>query len=218
MDGALPTTHAERDTRLHVAAEASDDGPTSPHPGRPPTPDRPRRGPLVRRALIRPTKRAAGAEVLRTAVVAVSVTAVLGIALELALAGHWRTPVQVLPWLAVTATSLANVLLLTATRVGRLGAVRALAGGSALLGVLGVVEHLVANRDVVARLDPQGSAAGQVWEALRGPVPVLAAAVVALPATLTVVATLGHPLAALPPNDWTTQPIPAVTATVEVAR
>jgi hypothetical protein len=147
---------------------------------------------------------------LRTAVLAVSASAVVGTALQLALVEHWRTPVQLLPWAALAAASLANVVLLTATGAQRLRAVRALAGCSVLVGGLGVLEHLAANRDVMELVDPQSSAAGVLWDALRGPFPVPAAAVVVLPAVLTLVATLGHPLAVAARSRAATEPIMAV--------
>ena len=130
---------------------------------------------------------------LRSAMLAVAVLAAAGTAVELALIGHWDSPIMVVPWLVLGGGAVAARTVATAHRRAPLRVVRAFALVAGIAAWWGVVEHLTTNARFVQELHPAWSRLAVLWAAVRGGVPGLAPLAVALPALLAAAATLGHP-------------------------
>ena len=103
-------------------------------------------------------------QLLRRGILAVGFVGALGTMLELALARHWKSPVQLLPWvfLGVVAWTLAAVWLRPTRPVVR--SARAIAVVAAGVGMFGVFEHVKANYDAA----PLDAVFGPKWDATSG--------------------------------------------------
>lgn len=116
-----------------------------------------------------------------------------GLAAELALLGHWRAPLQLVPLaaLAVAAASTAALALRPAR-----AAVLAFRGAMALAlvaGFAGIGLHLNDNLALEREIAPRASTAEQLREAIRGATPALAPGSLALVGLLGLTLTYRHP-------------------------
>lgn len=92
-----------------------------------------------------------------------------GIALELALSGHWESPVQLVPFV-LALLGLVGVGLGLTDRRGT-----AVIGGLlALGGMIGIWEHLEHNYGFAAEIEPTATGAQLAWAAIVGGNPLLA--------------------------------------------
>jgi hypothetical protein len=145
---------------------------------------------------------APGAAVLRMALLALALFGTVGAAADLAVARHWHSPIQLVPWAALALLGAATVAV--ALRPARLLVLagRAVALVLAAAGAFGVYEHVAANHASGA-LDARYSAtwdglpaATQWWLAASGgvgPTPSLAPGVLAFAGLCLAAATLLHP-------------------------
>ena len=119
----------------------------------------------------------------------------VGIPLELLLAEHTESPIQLVP---LGATGLGLVALLAAAVAPRretLLALRVVGGLLAVVGVLGCWEHLEHNWGFAAEIQPTAGSAALLVAALTGANPLLAPGAVSLAGLLAVAATWRHPAA-----------------------
>ncbi|MDA0634221.1 hypothetical protein OUY22_12410 [Nonomuraea sp. MCN248] len=135
------------------------------------------------------------ATLIRRALAALTVIAVLGAGFELAVERHWRSATQLVPWAALGLLAV-GVLLLLLNRVS--GVVRAIAAVVLAASAFGVFAHVSANMTVgtfSGALDGV-SAIGQWWQAFTksvGDTPPLAPGMLAQAALLLLLATyVGH--------------------------
>jgi len=152
-------------------------------------------------ATARATTESTATKTLRRALLGLAAIGGSGAAADLAVARHWQSPIQLLPWVAVAAI-LAGALLL-ALRPSRASIWIARAVGLAVggAGAFGVYQHVAANHSAGA-LDiryadtwEQMSAVAQWWAAASGgvgPAPSLAPGVLAFTAAALLAATLHH--------------------------
>jgi hypothetical protein len=143
-----------------------------------------------------------GERALRTGLLGIAGLGVVGTLLELALARHWKDPLQVLPWVMVAALGVAVLFVAFRASPRVVRTARALAIIAFPVGLFGVYEHVEANHhagplDAVygARWDSM-SGVSQWWHALVesvGPSPSFAPGVMALIALCLLVASIGHP-------------------------
>jgi hypothetical protein len=140
------------------------------------------------------TARAAvAASRLRARLLAVSALATTGIAGELVLIGHWGSAARLVPWVVLAGTAGCTVAVARGPTSRSINASRGYAIVAASGAWWGVIEHLIANGRFVQELHASWGLPAVLWAALRGGVPVLAPAAVALPAVLVAVATVEHP-------------------------
>ncbi len=145
-----------------------------------------------------------GAGALRRGVLALAAVGALGTWLELAVARHWKSPVQLIPWISVLAVVIAVALVAASPTSGRILVARALAAVSALTGMFGVVKHVQSNYES----GPLDAVYGQNWQTMGvlsrlwhatiesvGASPSFAPGALALLAACVLVATIGHPAA-----------------------
>jgi hypothetical protein len=149
-----------------------------------------------------PSGEAPGAAVLRLSLLALALFGTVGAAADLAVARHWDSPIQLVPWAALALLGAATfAVALRRTRLLVLAA-RAVALVLAAAGAYGVYEHVAANHAAGA-LDARYSAtweglsaATQWWLAASGgvgPSPSLAPGVLAFAGLCLAAATLAHP-------------------------
>jgi hypothetical protein len=133
------------------------------------------------------------AQTLRAALIGLAALAVLGVATELALIGHWKSTTQLAPWAVLLGTAVSLVVVAKAPTRRRLFAARAYTLVAALAAWWGTVEHLTANSSFAQELHPTWSRPHVLWAGLSGGVPALAPLAVALPGLLVAAATIHHP-------------------------
>jgi len=142
------------------------------------------------------------ADVLRSGLMVVAASSVIGTAVELGMERHWSTTVQLIPWAALGVVAVAIVGLLTRPSPASVRGVRVVAAAVMLTALFGVWEHVDANYNA-GPLDGRYSA---TWDAMSpwsrwwaaatkavGPSPVLAPAVLAEAGLCVALATVGHP-------------------------
>ena len=139
---------------------------------------------------------------LRRCFLALTVTGIVGTAVELALSRHWTSAIQLIPWYALGTLTLAVVLLVARPGPRVVRAVQVLAVAVVLTSCLGIFEHVLANYDA-APLDFRYSSkwatmstTSRWWAAANesvGPSPTLAPGALAQAAVCLLFATLGHP-------------------------
>lgn len=131
------------------------------------------------------------ASLVRRALIALTLVGVLGAGFELAAERHWRTGVQLVPWVALALLAV-GALLLALNKLP--GAVRAISGVVLLASAFGVFAHVSANMMVGSFSGAfEGmSAIGQWWQAFTksvGEAPPLAPGMLAQAALLLLLAT-----------------------------
>jgi hypothetical protein len=144
----------------------------------------------------------APAALLRESLVALAALNTGGLALELAVLRHWKSPVQLIPWVAVAVLAVAAVLLAMFPDRGTVRAVRVLVVCVAVIAAVGVYEHVKANYEA-GPLDfryagrwATMSAGARVWAAVSrnvGPTPSFAPAALGIAAMCLWFARLRHP-------------------------
>lgn len=139
---------------------------------------------------------------LRAGVLVVAAVGAAGTGLELALARHWKSPVQLVPWVALAIVGAGIAIVAARPSPGAIRAARVTAGAAIIAGAIGVFKHVEGNYDA-APLDavygPKWdtmSEASRWWHALIesvGPSPSFAPGALALIAALLLLATYRHP-------------------------
>ncbi len=133
------------------------------------------------------------AQRLRTFLLVLAGCLCVGTAVELFLAEHTESPIQLLPFLLCGIGLLAVLAALLRPRRGTLVALRLIMGLLAAGSVFGVYEHIENNLAFELEIRP-GAGLGDVWfEALKGASPLLAPGILALAAILAIAATYYHP-------------------------
>jgi len=141
---------------------------------------------------------------LRRGLLAIASLGVVGIWLELAVARHWKTTVQFVPWLAGAVVALGVLLVARKPTYPRLVAARILGVACAGSGIFGVIQHVKSNYDsgeLDAIYGPKWatmSTASRLWHAAIesvGPSPSFAPGALALIAACLLLATVRHPAA-----------------------
>lgn len=141
-------------------------------------------------------------ELLRRCFLWLAAVSAAGTALELAMLRHWKSPAQLIPWVALVAGAFAIGLVVRRPTRARVRAARMLALAVALTALIGVAEHVAANYDA-GPLDQRYAA---TWDAMSewsrwlaaltetvGPSPPIAPGVLAQVGFAVLVATLRHP-------------------------
>jgi hypothetical protein len=144
----------------------------------------------------------ATAELLRRCLLALVLLSVGGVAVELAMIRHWKTPVQLVPWVMLAVAATAAVLLASRPSPKVIRTVRVLAVVIALTAIFGVYEHVEENYDA-GPLDQRYETTWQTmpavarwWAAISktvGPAPPIAPAVLGQAALGLLFATIRHP-------------------------
>jgi hypothetical protein len=145
---------------------------------------------------------AGAAGLLRHGVLALAALGVLGAAVDLAMARHWASPIQLVPWAALGMLAVALALIAASPSGRTLRAARGLALLVAATAALGVYQHVAANY-ATAPLDFRY---GDRWESMTGlarlwaaasgavrPSPTAAPGLLGYLAFATSLATLRHP-------------------------
>ena len=144
------------------------------------------------------------ARFLRRGFALLAALGLVGTALELAMLRHWKTNIQLIPWLSCATLLVALVLLVVRPGARSITTVRALAVVIALSGLLGVVEHVYGNYQagpLNARYTDRWatmSSTARWWAAITkavGASPAVAPAVLIQAALCLLFATTGHPAA-----------------------
>lgn len=144
----------------------------------------------------------ATATLLRRCLLAVAALAVAGTTVELAMIRHWKSPVQVVAWLALAVLAAAAGLLAFRPSRRVVQTVRVLAAAAALSGALGVAVHVHENYEagpLDARYERTWATMSQParwWAAVSrtvGPAPPVAPGVLGQAALALFFATLRHP-------------------------
>ena len=146
-------------------------------------------------------------ELLRRALLWLASVATLGTALELVLLRHWDNPLELIPFVAIAAVSVAIVLVGRRPTARSVAAARVLGSLVLATSVFGVFVHVRANYEA-APLDFRYTASWPTTpEPLRwllaatdtvGPSPSLAPAAIAFIALALLLATLRHPATTAP--------------------
>jgi hypothetical protein len=147
--------------------------------------------------------RAGGAVLLRYSLLALAGLGVLGAAVDLALARHWQSPIQLIPWAALGVLTLALGLIALRPTSRNLWIARGLGLLVAAAAGWGVYEHVAANYNTA----PLDFRYADRWEAMTavqrlwaagsqavGPSPTLAPGLLGYLALATGLATLVHPV------------------------
>jgi hypothetical protein len=129
---------------------------------------------------------------MRAGLLVVASAAAAGVAAELALIGHWHTPIQAVPWAVLLLEAVAIVGATCTSGPRTAAAIRIFGVVAALAGGWGVVAHLAENAAFVHELHPTWVRGRVLWRALSGGVPSLAPLALALPAILAALATSGR--------------------------
>jgi hypothetical protein len=142
------------------------------------------------------------ASILRTALIGLSAVGALGAAADLAIARHWQTPVQYIPWITLIVIGVGITFLAARPSPLTIKAVRVIALVVAAASAFGVYEHVDANYAA----GPLDAVYGETWDSLSpltqwwtaatqgvGPAPTLAPGVLAYAALSLFLATLRHP-------------------------
>ena len=130
---------------------------------------------------------------LRTFLLALAASLCAGTIVELLLAEHTETPIQLIPFVlcgvALVAVLAALVRPQRATLIGLRAVMALMIAGSCL----GVFEHVQGNLGFELEIHPNATA-GAVWlDALKGAAPLLAPGILALAAVIAIAATYYHP-------------------------
>ncbi len=142
------------------------------------------------------------ATLLRRSVLLLALVGLVGAGVELVFLRHWKAATQLIVWPTLVALAVGFVLLVRRPSRRSVVWARRLAVAVALVAVVGVVLHALANVDagpldrVFATRWSEMSAIEQWWEAVTGgvgPAPVLAPGVLAEVSLALVIATLRHP-------------------------
>ncbi|MGN9780335.1 hypothetical protein ACTMTF_02830 [Nonomuraea sp. ZG12] len=138
------------------------------------------------------------AALMRRALAALTAIGIFGAAFELFAERHWRSPQQLVPWVAVTLLAVAVLLLLLKESPGVTRTIRVIAGLVLLASAFGVYAHVAANFTMGSfdqSLDETWaglSVVTQYWYALTksvGSAPPLAPGMLAQAALLVLLAT-----------------------------
>jgi hypothetical protein len=139
----------------------------------------------------------------RRSIAGLAAVAVLGTGVELAMLRHWKTPIQLIPWICLATLGVALGLALLAPSRTAILLGRALAGIVAAASLFGVFEHVEGNYNA-GPLDARYSAtwdtmseAARWWAAASGgvgPAAPLAPGALALAAICVVLVGLRHPV------------------------
>ena len=145
---------------------------------------------------------AGAAGLLRYALLALAAVGVLGAGVDLAMARHWASPIQLVPWAALGVLAVALSLIATRPSGRTLWAARGLALLVAATAALGVYQHVAANY-ATAPLDfryadrwDSMSELARLWAAASqavGPSPTAAPGLLGYLALAIWLATLRHP-------------------------
>ena len=117
-----------------------------------------------------------------------------GTIVELWLQDHTQKPLQFLPFVLCGLGLLAvSAALVRPNRVTlwTLRGVMLVTGAGSLIGVY---EHILSNLEVVRETQPALTGAGALWQALHGAAPLLAPGVLAIAASVALMATYAHPV------------------------
>ena len=140
---------------------------------------------------------------LRRGLLAISALGVAGLWLELAVARHWNSTVQLVPWVAAGLVAVGVALVAIRPTPARLILARVLAVICVGSGLFGVIQHVESNYDsgeLDAVYGPRWatmSTASRLWHALIesvGPSPSFAPGALALIAACLLLATARHPV------------------------
>ena len=138
----------------------------------------------------------------RAALLALAGVTTAGTAIELAMARHWQSLEQAIPWIAIGAMSIAVGLLVGNAGRRRVRAARTLAAAAFVLGCVGVWRHVAGNYDAApldahyALIWDQMSSLARWWAAFIdsvGPSPTFAPMVLAQAAVCLLLSTIGSP-------------------------
>lgn len=152
---------------------------------------------------------AGGAGLLRSGLLALAAVGVLGAAVDLAMARHWASPIQLVPWAALGVLAVALALIATRPSRRTLQAARVLGLLVAASAALGVYQHVAANY-ATAPLDfryadrwESMSELARRWAAATqavGPSPTAVPGLLGYLTLATWLATLRHPALAPTPS------------------
>ena len=130
---------------------------------------------------------------LRIALLRLAAVICAGTIVELWLAEHTKSAVQLLPFLWC-AIALATILVaLLRPRRGTLRALQAIMAALVVGSLVGMWQHWSANLSFELDIRPQATLADVWLKTLHGAAPLLAPGVLALAATIALLATYGHP-------------------------
>lgn len=139
---------------------------------------------------------------LRRGLLAITSLGIAGIWLELAVARHWTSPVQFIPWVSGAVAAVGVLLVALRPNPLRLNIARFLAAACVASGAFGVIQHVKSNYDsgeLDAIYGPKWATmttASRIWHALIesvGPSPSFAPGALALIAACLLLATVRHP-------------------------
>jgi hypothetical protein len=139
---------------------------------------------------------------MRAGLLVISAAGVAGTAVELATIRHWKSPSQLIPWVALLLLGLSVAVVAFAPTTQRVRAARTVAAVSLVAGLFGVYKHVSENLHagpLDARYGPTWSSMGVLskwWAAASGgvgPSPTLAPAVLVQICLCLLLATLAHP-------------------------
>jgi hypothetical protein len=130
---------------------------------------------------------------LRQFLLVMSALLFVGTLVELWLANHMETLVQLIPFALCGLGLVAVIAALLSPRRAALLALRAVMGLVALGSLFGVYQHLEGNLGFHRELHPHASTGDLLMGALGGANPLLAPGILALTATLAIAATYYHP-------------------------
>lgn len=130
---------------------------------------------------------------LRRFLLALAAASCLGVVAELAITGHYETPVQVLPFVLCGLGALASLLALLRPARPVLQALRAIMVVSALGGAFGTFEHLEHNLEFAREVNAAKADAAPLTAAFTGGNPPLAPGALGVAAVIALAATYAHP-------------------------
>jgi hypothetical protein len=130
---------------------------------------------------------------LRTFLLVLAGCMCVGTSVELFLAKHPKSPIQLIPFVLCGVGLIVVLAALLRPRRATLIALRLVMALLMVGGLVGVVEHIQSNLAFELDIRPSASVSAVVFDALRGAAPLLAPGILALAAILAIAATYYHP-------------------------
>jgi hypothetical protein len=131
---------------------------------------------------------------LRRFLLALAGAMCLGTVVELWLADHTQEPLQWVPFVLAGLGLVTLMAFWLRPTLTTLWALRSVMGLVVVGAGVGVVLHLLGNREIVLETRPGADALTMLWLALRGGAPALAPGILAVTAALAGAATYRHPM------------------------